>query len=327
MIGFERTNAVNWQVVFLALTLVLAGLAHGQDQQERTAFGFEQVQAEAMRLAELNGGSQNVLLVFDIDNTLLAMNQDLGSDQWFDWQKSLPADDPWNVKNLLGEDLLDVQGFLYSVGSMRATDPLNQPRIVRELQHAGFSTLLLTSRGPEFRDATRRELLANGYDFRASTIAPREGYPDSYLPYQLDKPAESGITKREAEQWLGDTKPRRVSYREGVYMTAGQHKGAMLRMLLHRTGNAGKFSHLIFVDDNARHTASVRSAFAPTNNATAVTFHYTREASNVFRFKENRCCEKNCATMAVFQLRRCVNGTNVSKLNPPVPNRSIVEVR
>ena len=327
MIRFKRTNAANWQLVFAALTLVLAGIASGQDQQERTAFGFEQVQAEAIRLAELSGGSQNVLLVFDIDNTLLAMNQDLGSDQWYDWQKSLPDDDPWNVKNLLGEELLDVQGFLYSVGSMRATDPLNQSRIVRELQQAGFSTLLLTSRGPEFRDATWRELLANGYDFRESTIAPRGGYPDSYLPYEQDEPAESGITKTEAEQWLGDTKPRRVSYREGIYMTAGQHKGAMLRMLLHRTGNEDKFSHLIFVDDNARHTASVRAAFSPINNATAVTFHYTREDSNVFRFKENRCCEKYCATMAVFQLRRCVNRTNVSKLNPPVHNLSIVGAR
>ena len=29
-----------------------------------------------------------VLVVFDIDNTLLAMEQGLGSDQWYDWQKT-----------------------------------------------------------------------------------------------------------------------------------------------------------------------------------------------------------------------------------------------
>ena len=31
-------------------------------------------------------GGKNVLVVFDIDNTLLKANQSLGSDQWFEWQ-------------------------------------------------------------------------------------------------------------------------------------------------------------------------------------------------------------------------------------------------
>jgi hypothetical protein len=32
-------------------------------------------------------GTDRVLVVFDLDNTLLAMEQGLGSDQWYDWQK------------------------------------------------------------------------------------------------------------------------------------------------------------------------------------------------------------------------------------------------
>ena len=37
---------------------------------------------------------EHVLLVLDIDNTLLAMNQDLGSDQWFEWQRYLLDHEP-----------------------------------------------------------------------------------------------------------------------------------------------------------------------------------------------------------------------------------------
>ena len=40
----------------------------------------------ALQLADSHGNDQ-VLVVFDIDNTLLAMEQDLGSDQWYYWQK------------------------------------------------------------------------------------------------------------------------------------------------------------------------------------------------------------------------------------------------
>ena len=41
-------------------------------------------------------GTRNVLLVVDLDNTLLAMNQDLGSDQWFTWQETLLEKDRCN---------------------------------------------------------------------------------------------------------------------------------------------------------------------------------------------------------------------------------------
>src|SRR5689334_15409715 len=37
---------------------------------------------------------EKVLLVLDIDNTLLAMDTPLGSDQWFEWQRYLIDHDP-----------------------------------------------------------------------------------------------------------------------------------------------------------------------------------------------------------------------------------------
>ena len=181
-------------VVILGLALV----ASGKQAKERVAFGFEEVQAEATKLAQVAGDRSKVLLVFDIDNTLLAMNQDLGSDQWYDWQKSLPDSHACKVENQVGMKLLEVQGYLYSIGSMRATDPLNQARIVRELQRDGFRTLILTSRGPDFRAATIRELIANGFDFRGSCLGPSEGFSETYMPYKKDEVDRSGISLDEA---------------------------------------------------------------------------------------------------------------------------------
>ena len=191
---------------------------------------FDEVQAEAMRLAEASGDPAHVLLVFDIDNTLLAMNQDLGSDQWFNWQKTLPEGDPRRVGEF--PELLRVQGLLFAIGSMRATEPVRQPQIIKQLQQAGFKTLLLTSRGYDFRDATRRELLANDYDFRESSLSPSEGFGGPYLPYEVATVEQSGITTDEANQWLADSrnpgqirKPREVSFSEGVFMVGRPAQG------------------------------------------------------------------------------------------------------
>lgn len=312
-----------YKIALFIACLAFTSVAEGKESGERTAFSFDAVQAEAMHLAELAGGPEKVLLVFDIDNTLLAMKQDISSDQWFNWQRNLPQDDPRSVGDF--EELLRVQGLLYSICSMRTTEPVRQPEVVRQLQLAGFTTLLLTSRGYQVRDATRRELLANGYNFRKTTMAPQDGFAGPYFPYEVSRIRESGITPDEAEQWLADSrnpgqlkKPREVSYSEGVYMVAGQNKGAMLRMLLQKSGHVDHYQHIVFVDDNSKNTKDVRDAFAnqPVN---VVTIRYAREDANVRRFNEDKNCEKQCATLALRSLQHSLSGLNVSKSNPPLP--------
>ena len=58
-------------------------------------------------------------MVFDIDNTLMAMEQGLGSDQWYEWQKNLQLTDPCDAR--LVSDRLAVQGALYFISAMRPT--------------------------------------------------------------------------------------------------------------------------------------------------------------------------------------------------------------
>ena len=62
----------------------------------------------ALQLADRYGQGQ-VLVVFDIDNTLLAMEQGLGSDQWYYWQKDLekriPAASTWSATGSVCREL------------------------------------------------------------------------------------------------------------------------------------------------------------------------------------------------------------------------------
>ncbi len=104
-------------------------------------------------------GAGQVLLVLDIDNTLLASDTALGSDQWFDWQEYLLAQEP-DSPQLVANDfpgLLNAQGLLFTLGSMHPPQA-DLPELIREVQATGVKTLVLTSRGDEFRTATSREL-------------------------------------------------------------------------------------------------------------------------------------------------------------------------
>src|SRR5690348_10652797 len=92
---------------------------------------------------------EHVLLVLDIDNTLLAMDSPLGSDQWFEWQRYLIDHEP-SSQYLVAptfNGLLEAQGLLYDLSHMHPPQP-NLPRLMRRTQELGIHTLVLTSRGP-----------------------------------------------------------------------------------------------------------------------------------------------------------------------------------
>lgn len=173
---------------------------------------FDVFTADARRWASALGPDA-VLAVFDIDNTLLAMEQGLGSDQWYEWQKEQYAEDPCDPRVV--SDRLAVQGALYFASAMRPTRD-NAAAAVRSLQDQGIPVIALTSRGVGFRLQTFRELRRNGFDFRRTPIGPESGWDMDFIP-------DNGV--------------RPVRYEDGVFLTTGQHKGAMLADLLARTGH------------------------------------------------------------------------------------------
>jgi hypothetical protein len=208
----------------------------------------------ALQLADRHGRDR-VLVVFDIDNTLLAMEQGLGSDQWYYWQKDLAAGDPCSTLRV--QDLLKAQGALFYASAMRPTQP-DAALQVRRLQDAGLTVIALTSRGPEFNLQTFRELRRNGISFWPSALPPARGFPALFVP-------EGG--KREA------------LYQEGVFLTAGQHKGAMLKALLDKTGAASP-AVIVLADDKAENLQLMMETFKGSGTAVHA-WRYSREDANV----------------------------------------------
>lgn len=190
----------------------------------------------ALQMADRHG-EDRVLVVLDIDNTLLAMEQDLGSDQWFYWQRSLEGAEPCSP--LLVADLLAAQGALYYASAMRPTQP-DAAAHVRRMQDAGLKVIALTARGPDYRLATFRELRRNGFSFWSSALPPQRGYGEPFLPEGGDRPAH---------------------YEDGVYLTAGQDKGVMLKALLRRTGQPNP-TLIILADDKESNLRAVQKAFS-----------------------------------------------------------------
>jgi len=228
---------------------------------------FSSVQNLTKQLAKKFDPAE-VLVVFDIDNTLLQMDGDLGSDQWFQWQTGLL--ETTNAAKVAADfsGLLRVQGLLFTVGTMSPPGGKAQVQTALEIRQR-FPTIVLTARGctyepgksSSFRDATHRELKRNGYEFESSAIEPKAGYGGAFEPYDAQSIAKLGLTDAEKKQMKVSDKPSRTCYNNGTFMTSGQHKGLMLRTLLQKTGNLNRFKAILAVDDKEKYCVQFEEAF------------------------------------------------------------------
>jgi hypothetical protein len=274
--GSLRAHVVRCAIV--ALLLIAAPVARASEL--RGTKDFADV-AAAVEAAVKKYGAGHVLLAMDIDNTVMSMDHDLGSDHWFEWQKYLLENEP-NSPLLVAKDfdgLLKAQGLLYEHGRMHPPQP-EQPKIINQLQKQGIATILLTSRGPDFRKVTERELRRCGYDI-APTALPVPDVPQgTFFAYDPANPEADGISATEIVAYkLPDPKP--VSYADGLFMTAGQHKGIMLLTLLNDSPRDIKA--VVYVDDNVKHVGNVFSA-AVARNLDIASFHFQGEDTRVQKF-------------------------------------------
>jgi hypothetical protein len=273
----QRAGVVS--LVFLALLLSTGFAARASELLATKDFADA---AKAVEGYVSKYGAEHVLLVLDIDNTVMSMDSDLGSDHWFEWQNYLLTNEPTSphlvAKTFPG--LLEAQGILYDRGKMHPTQP-DEPQLIGNLQKLGAAAILLTSRGPEFQRATERELKRCSYDFAVSALPVHDVPPGAYIPYDPAQPEKSGLTPEEIKKYkLGPSRP--VLYANGVFMTAGQHKGMLLLTLLNKSTRDIKA--IVYVDDNVRHVGAVFSA-AVARNIEVASFQYQHEDVRVQRFQ------------------------------------------
>lgn len=244
---------------------------------------FQKVSETARELGK-KFGAGSVLIVYDIDNTLLASAKPLGSDQWFDWQSDDPPDDEEITSDF--NCLLRAQGILYHLGSMRLTQS-DLSATVAELQADEFPSISLTSRGTEFRLQTHRELRRNDISFDIKRSAVSADDTGNYLPYDPDN--VEAFTKEEIASFnliQSQSRPRYVRFEDGIYFTAGQHKGAMLRLLLARLGVTNTIKAVVFVDDKIEHVNGMNTALSNIRMP-VYSYRFSGEDQNVADFRNN----------------------------------------
>jgi hypothetical protein len=264
--------------LILAGLLFSASLALANESIESSDFRL--MSAEAHALAN-KYGKENVLLVYDIDNTLLAPNQDFGSDAWFSWQAGLIASgDKTNTVAADIKGLLEVLSHAYWLGSTHAVDK-DAPGTFNQLAKEGFTTVVQTSRGPVSRAATERELARNGFETSINPLGAH-GIPEKFLPYELAKPQLACLTAAEITAMrLGEAK--KVSLQEGIFMVEGQHKGAMMKTLLCRLNR--KMKAILMIDDTLKNV--VRMHEAMDSSADVITIRYSKLDPEVERFEKS----------------------------------------
>jgi len=195
-------------------------------------------------------GVENVLIVLDIDNTILTSTIDLGGDVWYQWQREKLAIKPSESQKVrcLFEDSI---GLLYELGTMRLTEE-HLPRTISAWQSQGNNVMALTSRAPKYRAATERELDRRNINLDISPLSP----------------------KGEKSPVYREVKGRELSYMKGIMMTSGMNKGEMLEYILDKTKR--QFKAIIFVDDSQKNIDDLYKKYANHQSLDMRIFHYTR---------------------------------------------------
>lgn len=212
-----------------------------------------------------------LLIVWDIDNTLLRLDDDFGSEQWFNWQKGLIESGLVQLPAVTNtpQNLLTVQSWIYQARPMHLVDQRQAPWNWK-LRSLGSSVIALTSRVIEVRDPTLREIAANRIPLSGPADLGLPLSPQPYLPYDIRYPETSGLTRADLQRFkLNEARP--VLFADGVFFTQGQHKGVMLKTLLHRLSRAYKY--VLFIDDRPHHVEGMRAA-AATMSPEIFSVHY-----------------------------------------------------
>lgn len=183
-----------------------------------------------------------MLIAFDIDNTLLAADQDLGSEQWVDSLleplAKLRRPDTQELFARRTAQLLDqtydsIVRSLSHAGRYHLTES-GIPHRLTKLQRMGLPTIAVTSRSPAVASTTVRSLRANGIDFGRSQLG--RDVPELRMP---------GATHA-------------AIFHDGVLFTRGQDKGTLLSALLSLQLTAP--DAVLFVDNKQKEVDRVRTA-------------------------------------------------------------------
>lgn len=175
------------------------------------------------------------LLVLDIDNTILAPTQTLGSDQWYGAMVSQSK----NKGNSEAQAIAEVIPVWMKAQTSTQVLPIEKttPRLIREIQKKGILVMALTARPTELSDVTLRQLKSIGIAFPTT-----ESFTYSHP---------------------GDADHTSVGFHNGVlFVGPKNNKGVILSNFMVQAKLEPK--QLVFVDDKVKHVTNMEEVFSKT---------------------------------------------------------------
>ena len=204
--------------------------------------------------------TSKALIVFDIDDTLLESNNFVGGDTWFNWQTDKNINHANGRKIIISDKdrytcsslkIYGILGLLFELGPYHFVE--SDTKEVVDAMQQKYDSIVLTSRSPDYRAGTERELEKLGIDFREEHLLK----PTYAIHYDFDDGRDN----------------RPVSYQNGIIMSTGLNKGLVLKDLIFNKIDQ-KYTHIFFIDDGKRNIDNMRNAWEM-ENAEMHVFHYT----------------------------------------------------
>jgi len=195
-----------------------------------------------------NLSESSVLLVLDIDDTLLTSREFFGSDKWYEWQKEIGDEKAPCV--------FDILGIVFEIGTNKLAQEKDEnikENTLEVIESISTDILVLTARSEKYRASTSRELIRNGFSFSENHLNA------NYQPVRFE------AKERDRKTY--------VSYMDGVFMVSGMNKGEMLLDLLRRIERY--YDVIVFVDDKLKNIKNMKNALHE-KNIDLYAFHYTR---------------------------------------------------
>ncbi len=194
---------------------------------------FTALSAEIVEIQKIEEFSKHaeegILLVFDIDNTILEPTQTLGSDQWFCNQIDQYVDKGYPAQEALEIALAEWMA-VQNVTNVQLVEP-TVAKLIAKYQKKGWPLIGLTTRGLGMATRTVEQLQSLGVDLSKSS------------PIQ--------------EELLIQNKGSAL-FRGGILFTAGTNKGSAFFKLLDKAGYQAK--KVLFVNDKTSHLSAVEKA-------------------------------------------------------------------
>jgi hypothetical protein len=193
-------------------------------------FVFSFLQAEIYEIAHFEEIYKHLqpdtLIVYDIDDTLIVMNQELGSDHWFYHRFQRHQREGLTNQDALEKALNEWESVQHLSGC-KPVEPINPEVVAYTQKH--FTVIGLTTRGLGLATRTCQLLQESGYDLSLNPLTQEE------LHFMQQNEG--------------------ILFRKGVLFTAGKHKGECLEKLLKATGTTPK--RVLFINDKRSHLLPV----------------------------------------------------------------------